>query len=129
MSLDFLSADWFAKLEELRAAAAEVEVPAGLVGLVINIAISGRPGDDAQLALVGGFLERGHRPDAGISMRMSADQARLVFIDEDELAGLQSFMAGQIRIEGDATQLRALRETPWPEPMIALQQKIKEMTA
>ncbi len=128
MSLEFLSEGWFMKLEELRVAA-EVDVPTGLAGLVINITINRRAGDEAQLALVGGLLERGHHSGAGILMTMNADLARRVFIDGDELAGLQGFMAGQIRIEGDAGQLRALRAAQPPASLLAVQEKIKEITA
>ncbi len=129
MSLEFLSEGWIAKLDEVRAAAGEVETPDALVGTVVNVTVTGGLRGDVLLALVGGVLESGHRADAGITIILRVDLAKRMLIEGDQLAGLQGFMAGQIRIEGDASKLKALRTTPRTPSQIALQQKILEATA
>ena len=129
MGLQFLSDDWFAKLKELRAAAGEVETPSELAGQVINVTVRGGPNADTHLALVGGMLERGHRADAAMTMILPADIAKRFFIDGDRLAGIQGFMAGQIRLEGDTRTLQALQTSQPTASQAALQQRIRDMTA
>ncbi len=129
MSLEFLSDEWFAKVDELRAAAGDIETPAALAGLVINITVTGGPSGDKEMALVGGMLEAGHHGDAATTMFLPADLAKRIFVDGDQSAGMQGFMTGQIRIEGDMSKLMAL-QTAQPTPsQLALAQQIKEVTA
>lgn len=129
MSVEFLSDDWFAKVDALRAEAGEIETPAALQGLVINITVTGTADGDKELALVNGMLERGHRDGAPTTMYLPADLARRIFVDNDASAGMQGFMSGQIRIEGDMSKLMAL-QTAQPTPsQVALAQKVREITA
>lgn len=129
MSLEFLSDEWFAKVEELRAAAGDVETPAALAGLVINITVNGGPNGDKNMALVGGMLENGHHADGSTTMILPADLAKRIFIEGDQSAGMQGFMTGQIRIEGDMSKLMALQTAQPTASQMALQQQIKEVTA
>jgi hypothetical protein len=128
MSLEFLSDDWFAKLAELRAAASEVETPPALAGHVVNVTVRGGT-EETRLALVGGTLERGHRPEAATTIVLPFDMAKRFLIDGDRLAGIQGFMAGQIHIEGDARMLKPLRDAQPTASQAALQQRIRDMTA
>ena len=121
MSLEFLSDEWFAKVEELRAAAGDVETPAALAGLVINITVNGGPNGDKHMALVGGMLEDGHHDDGSTTMILPADLAKRIFIEGDQSAGMQGFMTGQIRIEGDMSKLMALQTAqPTASQMLSL---------
>lgn len=127
MRLKFLSEEWLAKLRELRASAGVPETPPELAGHVINVTIRRGRGDDAQMALVGGVLEHGHRDGARLTMILPLDLARSFFIEGNQLAGLQGFMAGRIRIEGDAGLLKALHAPP-SAAQLAMQRKLREIT-
>ena len=128
MSLEFLSDEWFAKVKEVRDAAGDVEVPAGLADLVINITVSA-DGGDKQLALVAGMIEEGHHADAGTTMILPADLAKRIFIEGDQSAGMQGFMSGQIRIEGDMSKLMALQTAQPSADQVALMKQIQDVTA
>ena len=129
MSLEFLTDEWFAKVHELREAAGSIETPPALAGLAINITVTGGPHGDKEMALVDGMLENGHHQDSGTHMILPADLAKRIFIDGDQSAGMQGFMTGQIRIEGDMSKLMALQTAQPTASQMALQQQIKEMTA
>ncbi|MCB1836432.1 MAG: SCP2 sterol-binding domain-containing protein [Alcanivoracaceae bacterium] len=129
MSVEFLSDEWFAKVDELRAAAGDIDTPAALQGLVINITVTDGPSGDKHLALVGGMLENSHHDDAGTTMILPADLAKRIFVEGDQSAGMQGFMTGQIRIEGDMSKLMALQTAQPTASQIALQQQIKDITA
>ncbi|MCH8544419.1 MAG: SCP2 sterol-binding domain-containing protein [Alcanivorax sp.] len=128
MSCEFLSDEWFAKVEELRAAAGDIEAPAALADLVINITI-GTDGGEKQMALVGGMLEQGHHADAPTTMILPADLAKRIFIEGDQSAGMQGFMSGQIRVEGDMSKLMALQTAQPTGAQVELMKKIQEITA
>ena len=128
MSCEFLSDEWFAKVDELRAAAGDIEAPAALADLVINITI-GTDNGEKQMALVGGMLEQGHQADAPTTMILPADLAKRIFIEGDQSAGMQGFMSGQIRVEGDMSKLMALQTAQPTGAQVELMKKIQEVTA
>lgn len=125
---EFLSEDWLAQLEELRAAAGAVEVPDELAGVVVNVTVRGGPAGAARMALIGGTLAPGHRPEATTTLILRADLARRYLLHGDQLAGLQGFMSGLIRVEGDTGPLKALRTAQPTASQLALRQKIASIT-
>ena len=128
MSLEFLSDEWFAKVKELRDGAGNVEAPAALADLVINITVSA-DGGDKELALVGGMIVEGHHAEAPTTMILPADLAKRIFIEGDQSAGMQGFMSGQIRIEGDMSKLMALQTAQPSADQVALMKQIQDVTA
>ena len=128
MSLEFLSDEWFAKVKEIRDGAGNVEAPAALADLVINITVNA-DGGDKELALVGGMIEEGHHADAPTTMILPADLAKRIFIEGDQSAGMQGFMSGQIRIEGDMSKLMALQTAQPSADQVALMKQIQDVTA
>lgn len=128
MSVEFLSEEWFAKVNEIKQAAGDVPAPAALEDLVINITVSTDSGDRA-MALVKGMLEEGHHDDAPTTMIMPADLAKQIFIDGDQAAGMQGFMSGQIRVEGDMSKLMALQSAQPTAEQVAMLDQIKALTA
>lgn len=129
MSLEFMSDEWFAKVKELRDAAGNVEAPAALADLVINITVTGAAGGDKAMALAAGMIEEGHQSDAPTTMILPSDLAKRIFIDGDQSAGMQGFMSGQIRIEGDMSKLMALQTARPSDAQQALMGQIQAITA
>lgn len=128
MSSEFLSDEWFAKVQELRAQAGDIEAPAALADLVINITVNTGDGEK-QMALVGGMIEQGHRDGAPTTLILPADLAKRIFIEGDQSAGMQGFMSGQIRIEGDMSKLMALQTAQPTAAQKDLMKQINEITA
>lgn len=128
MSLEFLSDEWFAKVNELRAAAGDIEVPAVLADLVINISVETDKGN-RDVALVSGMIEEGHKEGAPTTMILPADLAQRILIDGDASAGMQGFMSGQIRVEGDMSKLMSLQMAQPTASQKALMSQIQDITA
>ncbi len=129
MSLSFLSDEWFAKVEELRANAGDVEIPSAMKDLIINITVTGIESGDVDMTLNAGMFEKGHHADSPTKMILPANLARRLFIDNDQSAGMQGFMSGQIKIEGDMSKLMAMQTVQPSEGQKKLQQQILEITA
>src|SRR5699024_4104759 len=128
MSCEFLSDEWFAKVAELRAEAGDVEIPASLADLAININVTTDAGAKS-MALVGGMTEEGHADGASSSMSMPADRSHKSAIGADQSAGMQGFRSNQIRIEGDMSKLMTLQTAQPSADQAALLKKIQEITA
>ncbi|PKM21717.1 MAG: SCP-2 sterol transfer family protein [Gammaproteobacteria bacterium HGW-Gammaproteobacteria-14] len=129
MSQQFLSEGWFAKVKELRDAAGNIEAPAALADLIINVTVTGVDGGDKAMSLVAGMLEEGHADGAPTTMILPADLAKRIFIEGDQSAGMQGFMTGQIRIEGDMSKLMALQTAQPTAAQVELMKKIAAETA
>jgi hypothetical protein len=56
--------------------------------------------------------------------------AKSLFIDDNQQAGMQAIMPGQIKAEGDITKIMAMQSASGPTPeQFALQTKLKAIAA
>lgn len=124
----FLSEPWFTEIEGLQD---EAPPPAAAVAdLVLNIVVTGAPDGDVEVQLNKGQFERGLSADAPTKITVPYDVAKDIFVNGNQAAGMQAFMAGQIKVEGDMTRLMALQAgggSPTPEQK-AFQEKLQAIT-
>ena len=79
----------------------------------------------------GGELEMdlGHLDDPDLTVTVDYATAKAIFVDQNPQAGMQAFMAGKVKVQGDMTKLMAMQQaTPDPDAQ-AMADKIKEITA
>ncbi|HVM08288.1 MAG TPA: SCP2 sterol-binding domain-containing protein [Acidimicrobiales bacterium] len=124
----FLSSAWFDAVEQLRA---EQPAPdAGMSDLTLNIVVTGGPEGDAEVHVKNGNFERGLVDDAPTKLTVPYDVAKAIFIEGNQQAGMQAFMSGQIKVEGDMSKLMAMQGGGAPSAeQQAFQQKLKDLTA
>lgn len=127
-TVKFLSREWFEKVRELREAAGEIETPAAVQGLVVNLTVTGTEEGETHMSMVSGVLEEGHHSEAPTTMIIPMDLAKKIFIDNDQSAGMQGFMNGQIKVEGDMGKLMASQTAQPTADQIELMKKIREAT-
>ena len=128
MAVEFLSDEWFTKVEELRADAGDLDVPAQLADLQLNINVT--DGDsEVSMSLNGGNLERGSIDGAGTTLIVPKDLAYKLFIQQDQSAAMQGFMSGQIKVEGDMSKMMAMQSVQPSAKQQELSDKVAEMTA
>ena len=74
-------------------------------------------------------MEKGQLDDAEVTVTVDYATAKAIFVDQNPQAGMQAFMAGKIKVQGDMTKLMAMQQTT-PDPATTeIAQKIKEITA
>lgn len=129
MSAKFLSGEWFDMVEKEIAAAGDLEVPAALHDLVLNITVTGTAAGDVKMAVAAGKFVREHQTTAPTTMILPVDLAHRIFVDNDQSAGMQGFMSGQIKIEGDMSRLMVMNTVQPSAKQNALRDKIKAQTA
>jgi putative sterol carrier protein len=132
---EFLTDEWIAEAKRLTDEAGPAASPPAHV-IRMNQVITGAPFNDGQDILVhmdtsGGKVELdlGHLENPDLTVTVDFDTAKAIFVEQNPQAGMQAFMAGKIKVQGDMTKMMAMSQNA-PDPgAIALAEKIKEMTA
>ena len=128
MRYEFLSDEWFDKVEELVAAAGDLEIPEPMKAAEVNVVVVA-PSGEVRLFMKDGLFFRGHRPEWPTTLTLSADIARRIFVDGDVSAGVQAFLAGEIKVEGDLATVVAMQTTLPSGPQKRLTERIASITA
>jgi SCP-2 sterol transfer family protein len=73
-------------------------------------------------------MEEGHLGEADLTVTLDYDTAKAIFVEGNPQAGMQAFMAGKIKVQGDMAKLMAMQQST-PDPIAAeIQQRIKGIT-
>lgn len=128
MPYAFLSDEWFTKVDELVAAAGDLQIPPAMAAAEVNVTVTA-PTGDTHLFMKDGLFRRGHDATAGTRLTLAAELARKIFIDADAAAGVQAFLAGEIQVDGDLAKLVAMQTVEPSEPQKRLTAKIAAITA
>ncbi len=123
----FLSDEWFDKALALKEEAGDLELDPAMADLVLNLTVTSDSGD-VEMSLNGGNLEKGHVDGAPTKMTLPLELTKKMFIDQDQSAAMQAFMAGQIKIEGDMSKLMGMQSMQPSAKQEELSKKIMEMT-
>ena len=134
MPYEFLTEEWMTEAKRLRdEAGAPASPPAHVIRM--NQVITGAPFSDedilAYMDTSDGELkmELGALDSPDLTVTVDYDTAKAIFVEQNAQAGMQAFMAGKVKVQGDMTKLMAMQQTA-PDPgAVELAQKIKDMTA
>lgn len=74
-------------------------------------------------------MEQGHLDAPDLTVTVDWATAKAIFVEQNPQAGMQAFMAGKIKVQGDMTKMMAMQQGGPPDPNAqALAEAIKEMT-
>ena len=124
----FLTDDWFANVEKLTAEAGDLNLPASLSNLALNLVVTGGEGT-TELALDSGKIVKGASANAKTTLTLDAETLRKVFLEFDMAAAMQAFMTGKIKVQGDMSQLMALQTAKPSQEQKDLFKRVLEHTA
>ncbi len=102
----FLSDEWFDAAQQLIDHHGTGAPPT--TNLVMNLDVA--EGDNTVQFHMGQkdgetLFGKGHADGADLTLSTDMDTARAVFVSGDQQAGMQAFMAGKVRVQGDMTKL------------------------
>ena len=128
----FLSEEWVAEATKIRESSEGGAPPAHAVRMnqIITDVPFGEGTIDAHMDTSGGSVEMdlGHLDTPDLTVTLDYETAKAILVDGNPQAGMQAFMAGKIKVQGDMTKLMALQSGP-PDPAAAeVAAKIKEIT-
>jgi hypothetical protein len=74
-------------------------------------------------------MDTGHLEESDLTVTVEYDVAKAIFVDQNPQAGMQAFMSGKVKVDGDITKMMAMQNTT-PDPgAIEVANKIKDITA
>jgi hypothetical protein len=135
MPYPFLSDEW---LDQARAIRAEYQgqTPPVPHAVRMNLVVTQVPFSDddilAHLDTSGGELDldTGHLDGQDLKVTVDYDTAKAILIEGNPQAGMQAFMQGKVRVEGDMAKLMALQAGPAAaDPSAAeMAQRLRDIT-
>jgi putative sterol carrier protein len=132
MPYPFLSDEWVEAARSIREASPGATVPHTVrMNLVVTEVPFGDGTVDAHLDTSSGelVLETGHIDAPDLTVTVDYDTAKAILVEGNPQAGMQAFMAGKVRVEGDMAKLMALQTGP-PDPAAQeVATKLREITA
>ena len=135
---EFLSDGWIEAVKKItEESSGDAAASAAGIDLKLNQTVTEVPesagGGEKKLHMVisGGKFEWGldHIDNADATIITDYETAKQIFVANDPQAGMQAFMAGKLRIEGDMTKLMALQQGGGPIGGGEIGKKIAEITA
>ncbi len=130
----FLSEEWLDAAKAIREEYAGKSAPpahAVRMNQVITEVPFGDGTIDAHLDTSGGEMQMdmGHLDEPDLTVTLDYATAKAILVDGNPQAGMQAFMAGKIKVQGDMTKMMALQSGA-PDPTQAeIAAKIKEITS
>ena len=134
MTYEFLTDEWLTEAKRLTdEAAMPATAPAHVIRM--NQVITDAPFKDNEDILVhmdttSGkvVLDLGHLESPDLTVTIDFDTAKAIFVEQNQQAGMQAFMAGKIKVQGDMTKLMAMQSGPPDETAQKVAERIKEIT-
>ncbi len=129
MAQVFLSDAWFDEVKKITDAAGDLEIPDAVKDIQINLEVSDGPDGTIEAHLAAGSFGKGALPDAPTKLKLSYELAGKIFIAQDQSAGMQAFMSGQLQVEGDMSKMMAMQSGGGPsEKQKKVSEQIQAMT-
>jgi hypothetical protein len=128
----FLSDEWIQAAKEIRESApGGADTPHKVrMNQIITDVPFGSGTIDAHFDSTSGQLEMdlGHLENPDLTVTLDYATAKAILVDGNPQAGMQAFMAGKIKVQGDMTKLMAMQSAP-PDPAAQeVAKKIQEIT-
>jgi putative sterol carrier protein len=131
----FLSDEWLEAAKKIReeSTGAAAAAPAHSVRMnqIITEVPFGEGTINAHMDTSGGEMQMdmGHLENPDLTVTLDYTTAKAILVDGNPQAGMQAFMAGKIKVQGDMTKMMAMQQGT-PDPAAAeVAAKIKDITA
>jgi putative sterol carrier protein len=129
----FLSDDWMAEARKIREEYRGTGTAIGHVikmNQVVTDVPFGQGTIDAHMDTSSGEmeLETGHIEGADLKVTLDYATAKAILVDGNPTAGMQAFMAGKIKVEGDMTKLMAMQASPVDAAAAEIAKRIQDIT-
>ena len=130
----FLSDEWMTEAKKIREeyrGKATVAPPVMKMNQIVTDVPFGDGTINAHMDSSSGEMEMdlGHIDDAEVTVTIDYGTAKAIFVDNNPQAGMQAFMAGKIKVQGDMTKLMSMGQGA-PDPTATeIAAKIAEITS
>lgn len=106
----FLTDEWITAVEAIVSEHAATAAAAATGNLVVNLIVTDTPFDTDKhfhMATIDGVagMGGGHKDPGDVTLTTDYATAKQVFITGDAQAGMQAFMSGKVKVQGDMSKL------------------------
>ncbi|WP_227430819.1 SCP2 sterol-binding domain-containing protein [Psychrobacter sp. I-STPA6b] len=122
----FLTDEWFEQVEQLNQEAGDLNLPPSLASMVMNLKVTNQ-GEEIEAYLEEGKLKKG-KASASTTVTLTESALKDLAFNFDMNKAMQAFMSGDIRVDGDMSQLMALQSAKPSEEQKSLYKRIVEIT-
>lgn len=134
MPFPFLSQEWMDAAKAIREKYAD-QASAITISVRMNQVITDSPFGDGDIKLYldtssgSVVMEPGELDEPDLTLTTDYETAKKIFVDQDQAAGMQAFMAGKIKVQGDMMKMMAM-QTSMPQDEVAktIAAEVKEIT-
>ena len=131
----FLSEEWLEQAKAIRAeyegqgGSAPHEMKMNLVITDVPIEVSDVPIDAHMDTTEGDVkMDLGHTDEPHLTVTLEYATAKAILVEGNPQAGMQAFMAGKIKVQGDMTKLMAMQSAA-PDPVaVEIASRIQQIT-
>ena len=130
----FLSDEWMTEAKKIREeyrGKAAVAPPVMKMNQIVTDVPFGDGTINAHMDSSSGEMEMelGHMEGADLKVTLDYATAKAIFVEGNPQAGMQAFMAGKIKVEGDMTKLMAMQQGGAADPAAEeIAKKIADIT-
>ncbi len=127
----FLSDEWIAAAREIRENGPSAPVPHVMkMNLIVTEVPFGDSDIEAHMDTTSGELQMdtGHLEGEDLTVTVDYATAKAIFVEGNPQAGMQAFMAGKIKVQGDMTKMMAMQSAAPDEAQLEVAAKIAEIT-
>ena len=130
----FLSDEWLDAAKKIREEYAGKSAPpahAVRMNQIITEVPFGEGTIEAHMDTSGGEMQMdmGHLEAPDLTVTLDYLTAKAILVDGNPQAGMQAFMAGKIKVQGDMTKMMAMQSGTPDATQAAIAAKIKEITS
>jgi len=125
--MEFLSNEWFAKVDELTQAAGDLQTPKTLKDVTVNLTVKTDKGE-VEMCMNGGIIQKGFIDNADVTMSMPAEYAYKILVLNDWSVGMRGYIKRHIKLSGNMKKLIPLQVYKPSQPTIEFCKKIAEFT-
>ncbi len=137
MSYPFLSSEWMTAARDIREKYADqatkvttsIRMNQVITHVPESVEASGEVRTYLDTSSGDVVMELGELDGADLTVTTDYDTARKIFVEQDQAAGMQAFMSGKIKVQGDMMKMMAM-QTAMPQDEIAktIATEIKDIT-
>jgi hypothetical protein len=124
---EFLSDEWFVKVDELTKAAGDLQIPKAMADVTVNLKVETAKGE-VQMCMNRGIIQKGSISDADVNMSMPAEYAYKILVQNDWSVGMRGYIKRKIKLSGNMKKMIPLQVYKPSQPCIELTKKITVIT-
>lgn len=125
--MEFLSNEWFAKVDELTQAAGDLQTPKTMKDVTVNLTVKTDKGE-VEMCMNGGIIQKGFIDNADVTMSMPTEYAYKILVLNDWSVGMRGYIKRHIKLSGNMKKLIPLQVYKPSQPTIEFCKKIAEFT-